>query len=325
MSIRKRDAVVLRLTVIGLLLSTIAIAPLWAGSGDEGSAAGVFLKVDPGARSSAMGSAYVAAPVDPYAVQFNPAVYADVNNRNGSLTRTDIFEGVTYNNLSYMTSLGREGEAYGVNVKHLDYGSQDRTKIDPNSSDGLEPVTGEGDFSSGDISVGIGGGKRLTPELTVGLRGKYVRENIEGYTDETYSFDLGGRYRLVENHLWLGAAARNVIGELSLNKKEDSLPAEYDVGVYYTRPFPENNLRFSGGFDYVFSDDADGYFALGGELGIRDTFYLRLGYKGAQEADNGFTLGGGLSYERFKVDFSMVEFGELGRQQKLSLIYEFGN
>jgi hypothetical protein len=73
------------------------------------------------------------------------------------------------------------------------------------------------------------------------------------------------------------------------------------------------------------SNDADEYFFGGLEYELYNIAQLRVGHKGAQEADdNGFTFGGGLQYAGFKVNYAFVPFGELGDQQRFSFTYLFG-
>jgi flagellar motor protein MotB len=311
--------------VISVMILLVGIVgSVNADSGDEGSASGVFLKIDPGAQSTAMGSAFVAAPVNPLSMQFNPGVLGTASKTEASYTRLDIFKGVSYNNIGYVKPLSAGYGSLAIDYKALDYGSQERREIGSTSSS-LRPVTGLGNFSSDDLSLGIAWGKQFTSRLSSGLKVNYIKEQIAEFSAQTLALNWGAHYQLWPERLTAGAAARNLLGDLKLNRRSDPLPRVYDMGLFYQRPFPSMGIKLNTGLDYVMPSDADPYVAIGSELGWYKTVFLRAGYKGDAEAGDGITFGGGFQLGRFKVDYAIVDFGELGRHQKLTINYEFGS
>jgi hypothetical protein len=291
-----------------------------AGSGDEGKAAAVFLKLDPLAGSAGVGSAYVARARGAAAVHFNPAGLASQRNSEASFTHFDIFEGIKYNYLGLAGRTRKYGGGYGVAYKGLDYGEMKKTEIS-----GDNPVTGLGEFDADDISLAFSFGRRLGEKIDGGITVKYVKESIAGYDGSVISGDLGIKYypQIAGYDLEFGVAARNIVGDLKLDEDENPLPRQFAVGGVYTTVGKNKNDRVYLSADGVYSNDADVYYALGCEYLYNGMISLRAGYNDAMEADDGFTLGFGMRGKSLSVDYSVISAGNLGDYQRLSLTYNF--
>jgi tetratricopeptide (TPR) repeat protein len=321
------DSVRLRPLLIGSLvwlLVVISFPTIAVGAtGDEGSAAGITLRLDPGARSSALGSAYVAKSNDPLSLHFNPASLGAQIHTESLLTHfqlIDQVDGISFNHLSFVTPLVQNQAGIGISLTSLDYGSLDHTRVQNRN-----PVTsGLGQFNAGDISASGAFGLSLTDRLKAGLTGTYFRSSIANYEANTFTGDIGVQYHLVPHGLVLGMAVRNLGGGITFIDQEDPLSTVYDLGV-------SSSWKVRGGVDalnisadLVAPQDADMYLATGLEYGFYRTLFLRAGYNGSQEADNGFTFGLGVHDRRFKINYSYVPVGELGNNQRITVSYIFG-
>jgi len=310
----------LSLFLIGLLISSFIVSPAWSGSGDEGSTSGVFLKMDPSAKSSAFGSAYTARPAGVLSSYFNPAGLGDQRRYETAFTNMDFVAGIGYNYLGVAFPVERVSGGLGISVTNLDYGRQNRTEISGNN-----PITGLGSFSASDKAFSVSYGTRISPRWMWGANGKWVQSSLASEDASTFAADLGVMYFSGIKGLSAGVSVRNMFGDLTFDRESDPLPRLYDFGIHYTMPLgTDNEHRFNSAVSFVKPNDADNYGKVGTEFVLNNTFALRMGYKGSQEADDGWTFGGGLTMNSFSIDYSYTPTGVLGDQQRLSLKYEFG-
>jgi hypothetical protein len=300
------------------VLGGITFGAVQAATGGEGSAAATFLKLDPAARSTAVGSAYTARPTGALAGYFNPAGLADLERSEGLFTRFDLTQGISYNYLGLARPTPGEG-AVSLSVTSLDYGTQQRTEISGNN-----PVTGLGSVSASDMAVSAAYGSRLTKRFNVGVTLKYLQSKLASEQASTFSGDLGLQFQSDRYPgLRLGVAARNLFGSLTYQKASNPLPAVYDLGTAYHLNLMDGRdyVRFSGG--YSLPEDADSYLKLGVEYALYRQFFGRLGYNGSAEVASGFRYGFGMETKRFQFDFAMAPMGELGNHQRLTVSYQF--
>lgn len=290
-------------------------------SGDEGSAAGIVLRMDPGAQSSAFGSAYAARSNNPMSIHFNPAGLGTQTHTEGMFTHFQLFAGIEYNHLSLVTPISSNRAGLGFSLTSLDYGDLQRSEV----ANQNPQMSGMGQFGADDITSSASLGLSLTDSLKAGLTASYFRQQIAGYKASTMTGDVGLQYHIVPGNFVLGAAARNVGGEVTFIEEGDPLPMVYDGGIFYSQAVRGGADVLNLGGDMVFPSDADAYLSAGVEYGFYRTLYLRLGYNGSQEADDGFSIGGGIHDQRFKINYSYVPFGELGNHQRLTLTYFFGD
>ncbi|MFB6347536.1 MAG: PorV/PorQ family protein [bacterium] len=304
--------------VCGLCLLSVGVAS--AAEGDEGSAAGILLRMDPGASSSGFGSAYTARSGSGLGIHFNPAGLGVQEHTTGTFTHLQLFADIDYNHLSMVTPVFNDRAGIGISLTSLNYGDIQRAEVvnqNPRTS-------GLGQFGASDIASSASMGLNLTDSLKLGLTGTYIRQQIAGYSASTGTGDFGLQYHLTPEDFVLGAAARNIGGELKFIQEEDPLPLEYSTGIFYSDPIRGGQDVVNIGGDMVFPTDADAYVAAGLEYGFFRTLFLRAGFNGSQEAGDGFTFGGGVHDHRFTINYSYVSLGDLGDQQRLTLSYNFG-
>jgi hypothetical protein len=290
-----------------------------AGSGDEGSATATFLKLDPAARSAALGSAYTARPTGVLAGYFNPAGLAGLQNAQGLFTRYSLTQDISYNHVGLARPVPITAGNVSLSVTSVDYGSLQRTEITGNS-----PITGLGSVSASDKALSVAYGRSFSKRIKGGLTLKYLQSDLASESASTFTGGLGLQYQFREYpRLRAGFAARNLFGSLTFDETSDPLPSVYDLGFAYHMNLRDGRdyVRFSGG--YALPDDADSYLKLGVEYALFGNFFGRLGYNGGSEASDGLRYGLGMRSRRFQVDFAMAPMGELGTHQRLTMSYEF--
>jgi hypothetical protein len=317
---RRNVLVVLILLCVLLLWGTV---PAQGASGDVGSASGISLRLDPGARSSSLGSAYAASFNDPFSVHFNPAGLGSQTHTEGSFTRFNMLDDVddmSLNHLTLVSPLVENRAGLGLSVTSLDFGDFQRTEVNRNRN----PIQGLGGFDAGDINVSGSLGFSLTDSLKAGLSATYYRSTIAEFEASTVTGDFGLQYHIVPRSMVVGLAARNVGGGLEFVQEEDPLATVYDLGITSSWKIRDGTDELNLMGDIVYPPNSDFYVATGLEYGFYRTLFLRAGYNGAQDADDGFTLGLGVHDQRFKINYSYQPTGELGTNQRLTLSYIFG-
>lgn len=308
------------MVIIGILSCLVLVSsPVFPASGDEGEDAGVALRLDPSARSSGFGSAFTARANEPESLHFNPASLGSQTYTESMLTHFQLVADIRYNHASLVTPIVKNESGLGFSLTSLDYGDIPQAKIDNQNPQ----TAGLGDFNADDFSAAGSFGLSLNESVKAGVTARYFRSSIAEYDASTMTGDLGIQYQIVPDGLILGAAARNVGGDLKFVSEEDDLSTVYDVGMFSSIPIRQGKDRLNVGADIVFPHSAGGYLSAGVEYGFFRTLFLRLGYNGAQDADDGFTIGGGVHDERFKINYSYVPFDELGDHQRLTLSYVF--
>lgn len=302
-----------------LFLLLLTTAGINAESGDEGSASATFLKLDPAARSAALGSAYTARPTGVLAGYFNPAGLAGLQDSEGLFTRYDITQGISYNHVGIARPVPTTTGNVSFSVTSVDYGAQQRTEISGNN-----PITGLGSVSASDKALAVAYGRSLSERLKGGMTLKYLQSDLASESASTLTGDLGLQYQFQRYPgLRSGFAARNLFGSLSFDRASDPLPSVYDLGFAYHMNLQDGRdyVRLSGG--YALPDDADSYLKLGVEYALFGNFFGRLGYNGGSEASDGLRYGLGMRSKRFQVDYAMAPMRELGTHQRLTVSYEF--
>jgi len=305
----------------------------------ESRAAVLFLLIEPGARASGMGEAYVAIADDATASYFNPAALAGQTDRKLNFTHQKWLPGLaddlSYEFLAYSQPVEGWGNI-GINGSLLNLGEQTRTG-----------ERGEilGSFSSYDLALSVAYGSDIANNLSAGIGLKFIRSNLADQgagiergkgVGNSFAADLGLLWRATPA-LSFGAALRNLGPNIAYidASQADPLPQHIVLGVAYEVMDTEFH-------DVLLSADiykpliADGTFAenllkswtdeslgnefkemdlhVGGEYryglsAVQDESFLalRAGYSMDRDGDlKTPTFGLGLKYSKFQVDVAYI-------------------
>lgn len=288
-----------------------------------GSVGASFLKVPPGARSMGMAEAAAAGVEGPEAIFFNPAGLArHLAPALGEvrLGYNNLLEGAHSGALAYSFPTGS-----GVGGIGLVYFSQL----------GQTAYTSQGDaagsFSAGDLALS-GAYAGAVGRLLLGGGLKVIRSFIDNAAGVAAAVDLGAQFlRLTEagdGAVDVGASVLNLGSPLKVGEQSDPLPFHTRLGIqWHTTPY------IITAFDYNFPLDNDPYFTMGLEAhtNIQRPKPWKASFRGGYnhrysrkvEGFSGVTLGGGLDFERFVVDYAWVPFGDIGSTNRFWLGYRF--
>jgi len=272
-----------------------------------------FLLLPVGGRAAALGQAAIADGGSSEAAFWNPAGLALLPGSEVAVHYASTFAS---NNtvLSGYLHANRLG-VVGVAAYLVDFGSQEVTP-----GPGL-PI---GRIAVKNIELLASYATQFADKLTIGLNYKLIqfRQDCSGdcgtartVVGTTHGVDLGMQYALFSNALRIGVAVRHAGFKLQLENREqaDPLPTRVQVGFAYRVFLPAQDGasdRLDARFLFDFQDAWGEYnnpdARFGVELGYGEVVRLRGGYAFLHSESSGPSLGLGLQFGRFTLDFARV-------------------
>lgn len=334
----------IRLSLLWVLVVLIATPDARAQSspGGEtitkvGTTSAQFLKLGVGARSIALGGAYVAEASDLSAMYWNPAGLGTLRGSSAQFAYTQYLQDIDYSFAAVGVSLGTAG-TLGVSLIYLDSGEMAVRTIE--QPDG----TGER-FKVTDFALQLSYGKMLTDRFSIGGSAKFIQERIWHSSASTIAFDVGTLFTTPYPRLRLGASfsnfgpkmrmrGRDIMFSADPNPGQDGnveivnsefttdrhpLPLLFRVGLSWDAVSTADH-RVLMSTDASHPNDNSQYVNLGLEYSFRRLIALRAGYRNLFEVDGeqGYTFGGGLDIRvdrnlRARFDYAYAEFGRLSQ------------
>lgn len=292
------------LLVMIFLTSTILYSNKKAGT-----AGAQFLKIDIGARASAIGGAYTSVTGNNYNIYYNPAGLVDINKRIITAHHNEWIDNVKYEYLAYSLRLSQY-DAVGIALQYLHTGSTDKT-------DDFGNIIGS--FTAEDIAVNISYAYKWTEDIYLGITGKFIKQSNAGYTATAPAVDLGIIFnQLKYEDITFGFSVSNIGNKIKFIKEGDRLPLIWRGGVNYLY---RKTILFST--DIVKPIDNDVYFACGMEYNYYNMIFLRTGYVSNDDVDDGYRLGLGFNIHSIMFDYAFVPQGYFGDSHRFSMSYEF--
>lgn len=296
------------------------IMPAFAG--ETGAA---FLKMDVGARSAGMGSAFTAVADDASAIYWNPAGTSGIRKPQVFLMHSERFSGMNHEVASYIHPTRRG--AVGAGISYLSQGTFE------GRSEDRKPT---GDFSASDIA-GFFTFSRAIRGAGLGMNLKIIQQSIESEQARGFAFDIGGRYSQAGSPFFFGAAIQNIGPQMKFLDQRYNLPLTLAGGAGY-RAWDKLTLAvdlkqgvYGGSTSVSFGAE---FWALG-SLALRTGYFSPIGSRSTGGSSSGGStdfqnsnvtrLGAGIGLKLFgyQIDYALVPFGELGNVHQVSLIAGF--
>lgn len=303
-------------TFVALLAAVLPIAltaQTQSAQPELGGAA--FLLIPVGARAAALGQAAVADGGTSEAAFWNPAGLASMPSGEFSVQRANTFVSNNTAISAYLVNdrLGTVGIAGYL----VDYGSQ---TVVPRFG-GTAPV---GEFSPKNIELLASYATDVAGSFLFGVNYKLIQfrqdcqgacGNIPNIVGTTHAVDVGVQFAPGGGALRVGVALRNAGFKLQLENRDqaDPLPTRVQAGVSYrvmlpaARPgAPQMDARVLLDLQDDWGNYSHPDTRVGLELGYGDLVRLRTGYAFLNSENSGPSIGIGLRYERFSVDFARI-------------------
>ena len=281
---------------------------------EEGGA--TFLLIPVGARAAALGQAAVADGGTSESAFWNPAGLARMPSTELGLHYASTFASDN-TMLSGYINANRLG-VLGVAAYLVDFGSQEVV---------LGPGLPVGRISVKNIELLASYATELATDLSVGLNYKLIqfRQDCSGdcgsarsVVGTTHGVDVGLQYAFgASDDFRIGVAVRHAGFRLQLENREqaDPLPTRVHVGAVYRVVLSHATgapLPFDARFLFDLQDSWGQYndpeAHVGIELGYGDIVRLRSGYAFLHSESSGPSVGVGLQFGRFTLDFAQVFF-----------------
>ena len=211
-----------------------------------------FLNIAADARASGMGDLGVATSFDAYSQQWNPAKYAFATQKMGiGVSYTPYLESIVNDvsllNANFYNKLN-DRSAFAFSIRYFGLGEiefrRDFTEIDPR-------IVKPNEFSL-DASYSL----KLSQTFSMAVGGRFISSNLrfqDGAQDSqaanAFAVDIAGFYRSPE------IAYSNFDGRWRAGFNISNLGGsiQYDEGGQEN--FLPTNLKFGGGFDFIFDQD----------------------------------------------------------------------
>lgn len=300
-------------TLLGALaLAVIAGTAAAQQAPEQGGAA--FLLVPVGARAAALGQAAVADGGSSEAAFWNPAGLAEMTHGEFAVHYAHTF--VSDNTVlgGYLVS-DRLG-TIGVAGYLVDYGTQ---PVVPRFGDGVPT----GQFAPKNLELLASYATDIAGPVQIGVNYKLIqfRQDCQGdcgsvpnIVGTTHGVDLGLQLAPGSGAFRMGLAVRNVGFKLQLENRDqaDPLPTRVQFGASYrvflpsARGAPPMDARVLLDLQNAWGTYAHPETRVGVEFGYDDLVRLRAGYAFLQSQNSGPSIGLGLKYDRFSVDFARI-------------------
>jgi hypothetical protein len=313
----------MRIVLINLLM--IIIIPLSTiysqsiGIDKVGTTSFQFLKVIPEARITGMGDAGVSIADNSDAVFWNPANLIYINGFSSSFSVVDWFLDVKQFSFSAAYNLNDFG-TIGFHAMVNDIGTIEVTRVSSLYRDeqgNFNPgITGETIRPNSQV-YGLSFAKSLTDKFSFGLTAKYAYENLVVKSTGALMFDGGVLYNTGFKSIIVAASLRNFGPEVKYYDKSYPLPQTFAIGIS-TYIVSDNQPFLASSSDHAVlvaanlsqPRDYSQQYQVGFEYSFRKIFFLRGGYKFNYD-EEGVSVGLGLNYSGYKIDYSFNDYGDL--------------
>jgi hypothetical protein len=266
-----------------------------------------------GARAIGQGGAFAAEADGVAALTWNPAGLGRTEQIQLEGMHTFFLQDTTLEQLAYAQSVGTGG-GFGVQALYVNYGSLDRTEV----VDGIPQTTGT--FNPGTWLLSFGYGQKLAPSFSLGVVGKYYRNDILDNHYTAWAGDAGLQWEAIEDGLKFGAAVQNM-GQAIAGY---NLPLTVRVGGELVLPFSffeHDHWTFSADYD----GSKQGAMRVATHLGTEYKYKVmavRAGYTAQDTGDaggaSGLALGAGVAGAHTYLDYAATFYGTLGVAHQIS-------
>ena len=297
-------------TITGLILLG-AVSHLYAQPGQSGMA---FLKLGVSGRGTGMADAGNAIVSGAAATYYNPAglIPGEASPAGSQLMfmHREWIQDTRMEFLGASIALGEDNALGGAINSTTVSDIEIRTR----------PGPADGTFSSREFSVGLSFAHRFSPDLRMGVTGKFLYQKIFVDEGSGYAADIGAIWKSPVDSLSIGAALCNLGSMGALRSEKTALPSLLRIGPAYTISVDQDQIgaTFAADFVRIFPEKRN-YLNTGAELRFNTFVAARGGYQFGSEG-RGLTLGVGISYGILVLDYAFAKISsDLGDAHTISL------
>ncbi len=271
-----------------------------------------------GARSLAMGAAFVGVADDASATYWNPAGLSQITRKEVTLLKATLFAETTYDFYSFVMPSKKGGSAWGVSMTKLGSSGFEKVNYDPKAAP-AGSYSSDGTFSVAESATSWAYGRKVVDHVSIGTAINKISRSVDTSADSAMTGDLGTLIDMKDGQRRLGMTIKNVYSKLS-GDTEDSIPVVFRVGM--SDQYFKKRLLLACDIDKSLHANPGWHF--GGEFGFSKNFKARFGLQGEQgeglrESDVGF----GYTIKSITLDYSMG-LHTLGSSSRMGVTWKFG-
>jgi outer membrane protein OmpA-like peptidoglycan-associated protein len=295
--------------------------PVFSYSQSSTSTGAQFLEVPGGVRGAGMGGMFTAVADDISTTYWNTAGLALLKNIEVNASEVSYFANLNFNFVGLALPLS-PGSVIGLN------GAFDFV---PSFNSTNNPLATPG--SENDFTIDLGFGQTFGQNLALGIGARFISTTLLSYSATGGAVNAGMLLYTNDRNLTLGLSVQNLgqISSFTQYSTVESLPLDLRAGLAY-RIQPQKPTNFLLGVDVEQSGSDNPMIHTGGEawVGISNvSLALRAGYSfnpSNQDlgGEAGASLGAGIRFTGFELNYALVPEGVLGDNQWFSLTYRFG-
>jgi len=298
-----------------------------------------FLSVVSDARAAALAEAMTSLQIGSSALFFNPAGMADMTTLfDVSLSKNNWIADISHT--AYSLALSPAGGSYGVfgfSAQSVNYGKFYGTRVNKAAALGYEDT---GIFELSALALGVGYAKQLTDRFSVGGQVRWVRQDLGNHdyavfneTDslttlnkvtnelEPLVFDFGTQFKTGIKSLVFGMSVRNFSKEVKYVEEGFQAPLVFNLGIslnvmdFVKVASIDQSLHVS--VDASHFRDHPEQIKIGLDYRLMKVLSLRGGYV-ANNDEDGFSFGAGVSQSGFAFDYAYTPFGVFDKVQRMT-------
>jgi hypothetical protein len=286
-----------------------------------------FLKLDIGARPSALGGSFNSNTDDVISIFYNPAALSTLTRSQAQIGFFKYLLDINSGNIAYSQRLKDAGYV-GAGIRYMNYGSFE--KFDEQSNN-------LGTFTANELAISLGYSNLYKSNFHYGINLKFIYSSISDYTSTAIAADLGALYIIPASKWNFGLSLLNAGTQLSeYNSTKEDLPLDLRIGI--SKKLEHLPLRIHFEFDDL-TEAEDQFFdrfknlSIGGEFDFSEYVQFRIGYNNNQRQDlktgsslgiAGFSAGLGFKFlDYYSLDYAFNSMGKVGSTQRIDVGFDF--
>ncbi|MEO8665333.1 MAG: type IX secretion system protein PorQ [Ignavibacteria bacterium] len=289
-----------------------------------------FLKLDIGARASALGGSFNSATNDVNSIFYNPAGLSTLTNKQASFGFFKYLLDVNSGNISFSQRY-KDAGYFGAGIRYINYGSFE--KFD-------EQSVSQGTFGANELALSLGYSNLYKNNFHYGVNLKLIYSKIDIYSSAALAADFGVLYVIPASQWNFGLSVLNAGGQLSkYNSTSEQLPLDVRIGVSKKLEHLPLRVHFEVSNLTEKVEDQENNFkeflqhfenlSVGGEFDFSDNVKFRIGYNNGERQNletgsslgiAGFSTGFGIKLlDNYTVDYAFNSLGKIGSMHRIDV------
>jgi tetratricopeptide (TPR) repeat protein len=315
------------LVLIAVVLGLAVLAPAGAQTSNSAPNLGTsWLKISPSTRNVAMGDSSAALPDAFDQIDLNPAGLGLIGGTFITLSQDFWAQSLSVEHLVFTRGTAA-GDGFALGANFMNFGSIDTYNV----TGGGSVLTSTGSYSPIGLNAYGAYGLSLSGGLRAGLTAHFIYDNVQqNVSSTTGSIDAGLYYQMPGSPFSMSEVLTNIGWDID----SSTLPMQVKTAAAY-RVFlgadgrMPHYLTLTGEADWFLNGFSYTQYGVGMEYWYKNLVAIRAGYQFSNIGDLtglvGLSLGAGIRYQDWRLDYAFVSLGELGIANQIGLSLKLGS